>query len=821
MKNFCVIVLWMVLAVAPMLADTQDTALFRTALSPANEVPPVTAANVSGTANITVRVTRDNRTNFNGNILAATVIFEIDYTVAAATTFTGLHIHQALAGSNGSIVIDTGITATNPIAVASGSGRITRTVNYASTDTNGLLFVRGLLAKPDAYYVNIHSTTNLSGLMRGQLQRTSLTFRPILHPLFENPPLTELNAEGSALVEVRVNRDVNNAITSGTVLFDVDYRFPGPVTLTGLHIHAAAAGVNGGIVIGTDLNTTTNSITNPTGRGTVFRIVNIDGTVPAALAALNGLMNDPSQYYINLHTSVNGGGAMRGQLADNLYVFFNQMTGAEENPPVVTNAIGNSITYVRFDRDSAGTIVSGAVSFNINFNMGGPVTFTGLHIHNGNIGVNGGVMIDTGITGTNTVTDDDGVGFISREVNIDASTRNGQSLDALRGLVENPEAYYVNLHTTTNLGGMIRAQLERETYRFKTNMTPANEVPPINSTALGTGWLTIVVSRDGNSGAINGGTTTFDVNHTLGAPATITGLHIHIGAAGGNGPVRIDTGITQASPLESATGNGNITRTVITPATDTNGIAALNSIASNPAGLYVNLHTSTNLGGLIRSQLLPTISFVAQAAGGSDWITGVTVTNASATATVQGMLNFYRADSTAMPAAITDPNIPFLLPPSGSARFNLHNKGDLTTGFAGVFTDGNVTLDAFYSYPTFTDAAHVTPVTARSVSIPVRVGTTATQNTGISVLALNAGNVVFTLRDGQGVAIAGGSRSVAVTAGQQLVGFVRDLLPTVTQAQFTGTMTAEIQASSGTGQLSAVAIQFNGALAPVTMSPLP
>jgi hypothetical protein len=784
---------------------------------PGNEVPPVSTSGVSGNAAITLRVTRDIR----GNVNAATVLFEIDYTVATATTFTGLHIHQAPAGANGSIVIDTGITAANPVAVASGSGRITKTVNYSSSDTQNLASVRGLLARPDLYYVNIHSTTNPAGLMRGQLPRNSLTFRPILHPLFETPAIDNLNAEGSALVDVRVNRDANNVITSGTVTFDVDYRFPGTVTFTGLHIHNGAAGSNGGVVIGTDLNGTTRSITSTTGRGTIFRVVDIDSSNATGIAALNGLMNDPTQYYINLHTTVHPGGAMRGQLLPNLYVFANQMTGAEETPPITSPAFGNSITYVRFDRDSTGNIVSGAVSFNINFNIGtsAPVTFTGLHIHNGAFGVAGGVVINTGINATTaSVTDDDGQGFISREVNIDSS--NAGMLDALRGLVENPEVYYVNLHTTTSPNGVIRAQLERETYHFRTNMTAANEVPPISSTAAGAGWLTLVVNRDAN-GAITGGATTFDINHTLGGAATITGLHIHTGAAGINGPVRINTGISGTNSVDSPTGAGNITRIGTTAPTDTDGIAAIANIIANPAGMYVNLHTTVNAGGFIRGQLLPVVGHIAQAVGGDDWLTSVTIRNPSSTASVQGMLNFYQPDGTAMPAAITDPQISFSLPPSGSATFNLHNKGAFTAGFARVFTDGSVTLDAGYAYPTFADSAHVTPITARSVSVPVRVGSTASENTGIALLALSAGNVIFTLRNEQGAALAGGSRSIPVTAGQYLVGFVRDLLPTVTAPSFTGTFTAEIQATSGTGEVNAIALQFNGTLAPVTLTALP
>ena len=89
--------------------------------------------------------------------------FEVDYTLIEPTTFTGLHIHNAPPGSNGSIVIDTGITAGAPVTVA-GSGKVTRVVSYSSVNTAELRSVTGLLAQPESYYVNIHSTTNPGGL---------------------------------------------------------------------------------------------------------------------------------------------------------------------------------------------------------------------------------------------------------------------------------------------------------------------------------------------------------------------------------------------------------------------------------------------------------------------------------------------------------------------------------------------------------------------------------------------------------------------------------------------------------------------------------
>src|SRR5262245_40377047 len=158
MKRLCVAILFGLFAGTYAYADTQDTAVFRTRMLPDNEVPAITAVGNSANATITVHVTRDDR----GNVNAATVTFDIDYTISSALTFTGLHIHNATAGQNGSIVIDSGISSTSTVSGSAGAGKITRVVNYASTDTNGIKFVTGLLATPENYYANIHTTVNAS-----------------------------------------------------------------------------------------------------------------------------------------------------------------------------------------------------------------------------------------------------------------------------------------------------------------------------------------------------------------------------------------------------------------------------------------------------------------------------------------------------------------------------------------------------------------------------------------------------------------------------------------------------------------------------------
>ena len=84
MRRLYTVALLSLLAAPHLFADTQDTAVFRTRMLSDNEIPPIAATGNSAGGTITVHVTRDAA----GNVNAATVTFDIDYTVTSALTFT-------------------------------------------------------------------------------------------------------------------------------------------------------------------------------------------------------------------------------------------------------------------------------------------------------------------------------------------------------------------------------------------------------------------------------------------------------------------------------------------------------------------------------------------------------------------------------------------------------------------------------------------------------------------------------------------------------------------------------------------------------------
>ena len=140
-------------------APTKPT--FTATLSPANEVPPITGPEASGSG--TVTITFDTTTS-GGNITAASVTFVANVSgFPAGTTITLGHIHKAPAGVAGAVVISANVTSTQ---LANGSGSL-----VLANSAPDIAVVQDILNNPSQYYFNLHSTLNPGGVVRGQLSR--------------------------------------------------------------------------------------------------------------------------------------------------------------------------------------------------------------------------------------------------------------------------------------------------------------------------------------------------------------------------------------------------------------------------------------------------------------------------------------------------------------------------------------------------------------------------------------------------------------------------------------------------------------------------
>lgn len=130
-------------------------------------------------------------------------------------------------------------------------------------------------------------------------------FKLNLRPSQEVPPIKGLRASAVGSVTFDLERSSSGAITSGEVVFYFNYSFPGSTNITGLHIHQGAKGTNGPVVVSSNVA----SFTDADGQGNVTTVVT--GTSPSVLQAI---LDNPRGYYVNLHTSVNPGGALREQM---------------------------------------------------------------------------------------------------------------------------------------------------------------------------------------------------------------------------------------------------------------------------------------------------------------------------------------------------------------------------------------------------------------------------------------------------------------------------------------------------------------------------
>lgn len=428
-------------------------------------------------------------------------------------------------------------------------------------------------------------------------------------PAQENPPL-DLKATGDGLLLVHVVRDSSGQVVSGSVDFSVDYSFPGAVTITGLHVHNSPVGVNGGIVIPTDVGSGAAAIQSDTGQGSIRKQAQITPDNTAGVAALRGLLNDPTQFYVNLHTTVNGGGAMRAQLQPtNVVVLMGLMNSANEGASTAglnASGVGSVILYA--NTDATGALTLGGATFLVSYNFPSPVTFTGLHIHKGPAGINGGIFIPTTLSSVPST--NSGVG---RLPDFTVPILPG-SLGAtvLLDLMNNPGAYYINAHTTVNPGGAIRAQLHAtDKMVFQANLLPSNETPPITTlNASAPSDVTVYALRN-EDGSVAAATVIFDTNYRFPANTQFAAEHIHDGAAGVMGPVTVPTRVgTAGFNPGDPTGFGNFfdIELVGQAGSDKDALATINDLVANPDKHYLNLHTQEFKGGAVRAQLGPAIT---------------------------------------------------------------------------------------------------------------------------------------------------------------------------------------------------------------------
>ena len=131
--------------------------VFTVQLSAQNEVPPIT--NAESTARGTAVITFHTDTN--------TVDFNVSLNSFPASSVVNVaHIHgpNAPAGTTAGVLVNTSLTA-GTVSLVNGAG----TFSFPSQPVSAAN-MQAILAAPQNFYFNVHSTLNGGGVVRGQLQ---------------------------------------------------------------------------------------------------------------------------------------------------------------------------------------------------------------------------------------------------------------------------------------------------------------------------------------------------------------------------------------------------------------------------------------------------------------------------------------------------------------------------------------------------------------------------------------------------------------------------------------------------------------------------
>ncbi|MFY9310590.1 MAG: CHRD domain-containing protein [Bacteroidia bacterium] len=439
---------------------------------------------------------------------------------------TGIHVHEGAPGVSGAVVTDltSYVSGNNVSAMLTGANLTSAMIaKYLSGD----------------YYLNVHTAANAGGEIRGQIWLESDHSYTAKLDGAQQVPAVTTTAYGLGVFNL--SQDMST--------LSIDVLVQGlSGAITSAHLHTGAAGATGGVAI---------DLTSMISGNTISGEVN-----PSAfLADLKA-----GNIYINIHTSANAGGEIRGQLwHDNKLSFDAWLDGDQQVPAVTTTAMGVSRLLLNTTMDTLWyDVVADGLSGAI----------TSAHFHTGAWGSTGGVAADisSNISG-NSIS-----GYVA-----------GTALTStmLTDLIEGN--LYINVHTAANAGGEIRGQvyrLAREGYTMK--LSGDQQVPAISVPAWGTGVVS--VDRDG--------TNLHYMVVANGLSGVLTGAHFHSGAAGANGGVALDLSSVFTSAGGNASGFGYWKSTDATPYTD-----LVDSMVWNEM-IYLNLHTTANAGGEIRGQVM-------------------------------------------------------------------------------------------------------------------------------------------------------------------------------------------------------------------------
>jgi hypothetical protein len=133
------------------------------------------------------------------------------------------------------------------------------------------------------------------------------------------------------------------------------------------------------------------------------------------------------------------------------------LSPANEVPAIANaEASGSGSVTVTFDTTvAAGNITAASATFNVTlsgFPANTPINIA--HIHPGAAGVNGSVLVNTGLAAGQVVLANGSGTFTRGPVTVPP--------EVAQQIINSPETFYFNVHSTINPGGVARGQLHRQ-----------------------------------------------------------------------------------------------------------------------------------------------------------------------------------------------------------------------------------------------------------------------------------------------------------------------------------------------------------------------
>lgn len=206
-----------------------------------------------------------------------TIKYNINVTgLASGDALTAAHIHVGDPITSGGVILGFSPSFTG----GSATGQVSLRASLADSLKNG----------STDFYVNVHSTQLPGGLLRGQLNNPVTFAMDVAMNGSAEVPAVTTTATGVALLRLTTDKTLYAKVTvTGLESGDV---------LTASHIHAAAAGVNGAVIVPL--------CASAADFGVALKI--------AAITDANVSLIQTGQVYANVHSQNHPSGLIRGQI---------------------------------------------------------------------------------------------------------------------------------------------------------------------------------------------------------------------------------------------------------------------------------------------------------------------------------------------------------------------------------------------------------------------------------------------------------------------------------------------------------------------------